>query len=121
MATVKVKRVPRADQDVYDALVASWRAAWVDGTGDKSTAVSNFSFLSETGRWLVDFGPAGRRDLMFPENAKEWTSAELRLRLGLTAKVVKRPGKAEVLAAARRLAAMVPEVPEDIAAILEAA
>lgn len=119
---VTMKRVPVRNKDVYEALAASWRAAHIHRTADKATAVANFSYVSDTGTWLVRFGEDNDCDV-FPEEEREWSTEELRERFGLTKgrKPSGRPNKAAVLAAARQLAAMVPEVPEEIAAILAAA
>jgi hypothetical protein len=68
----------------------------------------------------------------FPDDAREWTSAELRSHFGILTAAERRaanrrpaatkrqsgPTAAEVLDAARRLAELVSDVPADIAAVL---
>jgi hypothetical protein len=121
MPTARLKKVPARDMDVYRALADSWRAACVDRTADPAGGVSNWSYVSERGRWLVTFGPtAPAAPLVYDDTDHEYTSAELRDRLGLAAP--KAPTKPQVLAAARRLyelaATEAIEVPDHIADIL---
>jgi hypothetical protein len=72
------------EKPIYDALAASWRAAYIDGTGDKATAFSNWSHITRTdangkkteGHWLVHFGP--NPPVRFADDAREYTADELR-------------------------------------------
>lgn len=121
MAATKGKAVPVKEKVIYKALAESFRAGFIYRTADPETSVSNFSYLHESNRWLVFWGP--NPPSRFPDNAKEWRPDELRKRLGLEPE--KRPNKAAVLAVAKRLAALAEaagaEVPEDISLVLETA
>lgn len=117
MPSVRSPKVLAREKDVYEALAGSFRAC-IAGETDRATAVTNFSYLSAKGRWLVHFGPDA--PIRFADDAHEFTSTDLRERFGL--KPPKAPSKAEVLSVARRLVALAADtgtaIPDGIIEVL---